>query len=346
MKRWPALQSGALPGPENRRRIGHYDRAVREKARSAPSSSPPTSFTLPTDFLALSSRRGRPPSASMQPRQASCLAAAAPASRWVRPRATASSERSGLFAPMPPMPPWSLPQPTLCRSWPGRCPGWRRGPSWASAATASSSRPRVGRMPRSRLRNAAGPSPSTRAFSVYMVGTFLALAVGQLSIGRIEVEATGLFSPITLLFVLALVIVRTTRAKPPQATAAAALPYSWLSPAAPVAVVGCALSGLVASTFNALIPASMKAKSLKRTTVVMFMLMAVLGGLAFGSLRPPARPGDARPWLCVHRPCRGLPATKPAGGPAGRGPARRPPVNALTRSVSPMHMTACRLIDS
>ena len=73
----------------------------------------------------------------------------------------------------------------------------------------------------------------------------------------------------------------TARAEPPVATAAATLPYGQLSRAAPVAVVGCALSGLVAGAFYSLVPAWMQDEGIERTTIALFMLVAVLGGLAF-----------------------------------------------------------------
>ncbi|HEY2228255.1 MAG TPA: MFS transporter, partial [Xanthobacteraceae bacterium] len=60
----------------------------------------------------------------------------------------------------------------------------------------------------------APPAERGRIFSVYMVGTFVALAVGQLLIGRAEVEATSPFNTIVALFAVALVMVSTTRAEP------------------------------------------------------------------------------------------------------------------------------------
>ena len=50
----------------------------------------------------------------------------------------------------------------------------------------------------------------------------------------------------------------TTRAEPPRLTAAATLPYGELARAAPVAVVVGALSGLISSSFYALVPAWMQ----------------------------------------------------------------------------------------
>jgi MFS family permease len=130
--------------------------------------------------------------------------------------------------------------------------------------------------------NAKAPAAERgRIFSIYMVGTFLALAVGQLLIGRARIETTAPFIAIVALFAVALVMVSTTRAEPPRATAAETLPYGQLARAAPVAVVGCVLSGLISGAFYALVPAWMQDAGIARTTIALFMLVAVLGGLAF-----------------------------------------------------------------
>ncbi len=93
----------------------------------------------------------------------------------------------------------------------------------------------------------AGSSERGRVFSVHMVGAFLALAAGQLLIGRAEIEKDAPFNVIAALFAVALVMVSTTRAEPPRTTAATPLPFGQLSHTAPVAVTGCAVSGLIRS---------------------------------------------------------------------------------------------------
>jgi MFS family permease len=125
------------------------------------------------------------------------------------------------------------------------------------------------------------PAQRGRVFSIYMVGTFLALAVGQLLIGRAKIETTAPFVAVIALFAVALVMVSTTRAEPPRATTAEALPYGQLARAAPVAVVGSALSGLIGGAFYALVPAWMQDAGIARETIALFMLVAVLGGFAF-----------------------------------------------------------------
>jgi MFS family permease len=127
----------------------------------------------------------------------------------------------------------------------------------------------------------AEPSERGRIFSFYMFGTFLALALGQLLIGKARVEAAEPFNAIAVLFAVALVIVSTTRAEPPRSTASSSMPFGQLFRAAPVAVVGCIVSGLVSASFYALVPAWMQDEGIARETIATFMLLAVLGGLAF-----------------------------------------------------------------
>ncbi len=127
----------------------------------------------------------------------------------------------------------------------------------------------------------AEPAARGRIFSFYMVGTFLALALGQLLIGRLPLATDMPFGLIVVLFAAALVMVSTTRAEPPATSEAAHLPYGELTRAAPVAVVGCVLSGMITSVFYALIPAWMQGEGIAQETIALVMLAAVLGGLAF-----------------------------------------------------------------
>jgi MFS family permease len=127
----------------------------------------------------------------------------------------------------------------------------------------------------------AQPSERGRVFSLYMVGTFVALAVGQLLISGIQIEGAGPFNGIVALFAVALVMVSTTRAEPPGTTPGEKLAYGHLLRAAPVAVIGCAVNGIVTSAFYALVPAWMQVQGVERSTIALSMLVAVLGGLAF-----------------------------------------------------------------
>jgi len=128
----------------------------------------------------------------------------------------------------------------------------------------------------------AQPAERGRVFSVYMVGVFLALAMGQLLVVRANIETAAPFNVIVALFAVALVMVTTTRAEPPaRAAAAAMLPYGQLTRAAPVAVIGGVLAGLIRGAFYTLVPAWMQDRGIPRMTIALFMLVTVLGGLAF-----------------------------------------------------------------
>lgn len=127
----------------------------------------------------------------------------------------------------------------------------------------------------------AEPSERGRVFSLYMFGTFLALALGQLLIGQARVEGSESFNAIAVLFAVALVMVSTTRAEPPRATASTSLSFRQLFGAAPIAVTGCLVSGLISASFYSLVPAWMQDEAIARETIATFMLFAVLGGLAF-----------------------------------------------------------------
>ena len=126
----------------------------------------------------------------------------------------------------------------------------------------------------------AEPSERGRIFSIYMVGTFIALALGQLLIGYVDIGSVAPFNIIVFLFALALVLVSTTRAEPPRIMAAP-LPYGRLARTAPVAVAGAVLSGVIAGAFYALVPLWMQGRGIERATIGLVMLAAVLGGLAF-----------------------------------------------------------------
>ncbi len=127
----------------------------------------------------------------------------------------------------------------------------------------------------------APPALRGRVFAVYMVGTFLALAVGQLLIGQIDVDSAAPFNVIVALFALGLVLVSATWAEPPEVVTVAAPPYRELFRTAPVATIGCALSGIITGTFYALVPAWMQGSGMANETIAMFMFAAVIGGLAF-----------------------------------------------------------------
>ncbi|GGC86742.1 MFS transporter [Chelatococcus reniformis] len=126
----------------------------------------------------------------------------------------------------------------------------------------------------------ATPALRGRIFSTYMVGTFLALAGGQLLAGRLSPTGSASFDIIVALFALALVIVSMTRAEPPAIVTEARLPYGALARVAPLAVLGAAIAGMVSATFYAVVPTWMMARDVPQETIGLVMLSVVLGGLA------------------------------------------------------------------
>jgi MFS family permease len=114
-----------------------------------------------------------------------------------------------------------------------------------------------------------------------MLGIFIALALGQLLIIGARVETSAPFSSISVLFALSLILVSTTRAEPPSTRDVPDLVGAQLFRAAPVAVIGSALSGLIAAAFYALVPAWMQGVGIDRATIGLFMFAAVLGGFVF-----------------------------------------------------------------
>ena len=125
------------------------------------------------------------------------------------------------------------------------------------------------------------PQERGRVFSIYMVGTFAALAAGQLLIAGARVASAAPFNVMVVLFAVALVMVSTTRAEPPRIAAGLMLPAGQLARAAPIAVVGSVLSGLIAGTFYTLVPAYLQGAGVDRATIAQVMFAAVIGGLAF-----------------------------------------------------------------
>ena len=127
----------------------------------------------------------------------------------------------------------------------------------------------------------AEPDERGRVFSIYMVGIFIALALGQVLIGWVEIGSSAPFNAIVVLFALALLMVSTTRADPPSTAVSEPLPWGQLASAAPVAVLGSLANGFVGGAFYALVPAWLEGRGVERPTIALLMVAAVLGGLAF-----------------------------------------------------------------
>ena len=84
----------------------------------------------------------------------------------------------------------------------------------------------------------APPTERGRILSIFRVGIFIALAIGQVLISQVDIKGSAAFNIIVAIFAMALALVSLTRAEPPQITADTALPYGKLTRAAPVARSG------------------------------------------------------------------------------------------------------------
>ena len=127
----------------------------------------------------------------------------------------------------------------------------------------------------------AEPTVRGRILSIFRVGIFIALAVGQILIGQIDIKGAAAFNISVAILAIALALVSLTRAEPPQITGETGLPYGKLTRVAPVASAGAVTSGLVTGAFYALVPAWMQGRGNDGATIGLVMLAAVFGGLAF-----------------------------------------------------------------
>ncbi len=130
----------------------------------------------------------------------------------------------------------------------------------------------------------AEPGNRGRVFALYMVAFYAAMACGQLLLGEIDLASFGAFNLITCLFAVALVMVAATRAGAPQLGESPRLPYGQLGRAAPVAVAGAAMFGMVSGIFYTLAPVWAQANGATVDEIGQFMFAAILGGLCFQPL--------------------------------------------------------------
>lgn len=130
----------------------------------------------------------------------------------------------------------------------------------------------------------AEPGNRGRVFALYMVAFYAAMACGQLLLGEIDLASVGAFNLITCLFAIALVMVAATRAGAPQLSESPRLPYGQLGRAAPVAVAGAAMFGMVSGIFYTLAPVWAQANGATADEIGQFMFAAILGGLCFQPL--------------------------------------------------------------
>ncbi|WGF86933.1 MFS transporter [Marinivivus vitaminiproducens] len=118
-------------------------------------------------------------------------------------------------------------------------------------------------------------------FALYMVATYATYGGGQFVLNAADPAGFELFALAAALFSLALVPVSMTHAAAPVLPPSPRLRMSELRRVAPVALAGCAASGLASSAFYALVPVFAQGAGYSVSAIATFMATAIAGGLAF-----------------------------------------------------------------
>jgi MFS family permease len=116
-------------------------------------------------------------------------------------------------------------------------------------------------------------------FAIYMVATYATFAGGQFVLNLASPADFTLFALAAILFCVALLLVAVTRADQPAPTPVNPLKAGELAAAAPVAVVGCFVGGLVSGAFYALVPVYAASNGRSVLEISSYMALAIIGGL-------------------------------------------------------------------
>ena len=134
---------------------------------------------------------------------------------------------------------------------------------------------------RERLNAKATPDTRGSVFALYMVATYATYGGGQFVLNLADPEGFELFALGAALFCLALVPVSITHAAAPSLPPSPRLRLSELRHVAPVAIAGCAATGLASSVFYALVPVFLHKAGYPAADIAMFIATAIAGGFAF-----------------------------------------------------------------
>jgi MFS family permease len=127
----------------------------------------------------------------------------------------------------------------------------------------------------------ASPSSRSAVFALYMVATAATFGSGQFLLNIGDSQDLELFALAAALFCMGLIPVSTTKAEVPRLPPGPRLSLVELRRLAPVAVLGCAVGGLIGSTFFTLVPVYGTKEGLPAARISLLVATAVFGGLAF-----------------------------------------------------------------
>ena len=125
----------------------------------------------------------------------------------------------------------------------------------------------------------ATPSTRSQVFAIYMVATYATFAGSQFMLNLAAPASFTLFALAAILFCLALAVVATTRAEQPALIAPVRLKAGELTAAAPVAVAGCFVAGLITGAFYGLVPVYAASNGRTVPEIAVYMALAITGGL-------------------------------------------------------------------
>jgi MFS family permease len=117
-------------------------------------------------------------------------------------------------------------------------------------------------------------------FSAYMVATYFAMGAGQLFLLVLAPSDIRLTTLIATCFALAVVPVALARIRAPMLGPHSQFSLFSLIRLAPLAALGCALSGAATGAFYALVPAFAAARHFSPRIIAIFLVSAIFGSLA------------------------------------------------------------------
>jgi MFS family permease len=116
-------------------------------------------------------------------------------------------------------------------------------------------------------------------FSIYMVATYATFAGSQFMLILAAPTDFTLFAVAAILLFVALAVVASTRAEQPIPVPGSRLKPGELALAAPVAVAGCFVAGLITGSFYALVPVFGQSSGRSILQISSYMALAIFGGL-------------------------------------------------------------------
>ena len=116
-------------------------------------------------------------------------------------------------------------------------------------------------------------------FSIYMVATYLTFGGSQFVLLLSSPEGALLFELGAIILCLAIILVSTTRSEQPGIAAVARLKFGEVLRAAPVAVLGCFVAGIVSGAFFGLMPVFGQASGFPILKISSYIALAIFGGM-------------------------------------------------------------------